>query len=171
MSRLTADVLVTDDPLSNSSYTYGWEIILPSDVTTAPATVTGGDPCDTSWEFAAPDCDDPCGISDSGQTFTVRVTITGNQHGNTGYAEAQFGIALLGDINNDRRVDIIDRSMINAFLRGSPPLPDSITMRDCDVFCDSSETVDITDKSVINAVLRGTVDIEPDNVSTACPLR
>ncbi len=135
-----------------------------------PATVAGGDPCDTSWEFAAPDCDDPCGISDSGQTFTVRVTITGNPHGNTGYAEAQFGIALLGDVNNDGEVNIIDRSMINAYLRGSP-LPDSIGMRDCDVFCDSSETVDIIDKSVINAVLRGTVDIEPDNVSTACPLR
>ncbi len=37
-SNLTADVLITEDPLSNSSYTYEWEIILPDDVTAAPAT-------------------------------------------------------------------------------------------------------------------------------------
>ena len=141
----------------------------PGPVTTAPTTVAGGDPCDTSWTFAAPVCYDPCGISDSGQAFTVKVTVTGIQHGNTGYAQAQFGIALLGDVNNDRMVDIVDRSMINAYLRGNPP--GFITMRDCDVFCDSAEVVDIIDKSVINAILRGTVDIEPDEVSVPCPFR
>jgi len=46
------------------------------------------------------------GLSDSGQVFTVRVTITGEDYGNTGQVEAVFGTALLGDINIDGVVNV-----------------------------------------------------------------
>jgi hypothetical protein len=50
--------------------------------------------------------------------FTVRVTVTGDNYGNTGVAEAEFGIALLGDTNNDGVVNVADRSIANAIWRG-----------------------------------------------------
>ena len=56
-------------------------------------------------------------MSDSGQVFTVRVTVTGDDYGNTGQAEAEFGIALLGDVNNDGVVDVADRAIVNGFWR------------------------------------------------------
>jgi len=51
------------------------------------------------------------GLSDSGQV----VAVTGDC-GNTGQAE--FGIALLGDVNNDGVVNVADRSIANAIWRG-----------------------------------------------------
>jgi hypothetical protein len=52
------------------------------------------------------------------QVFTVRVTVTGDDYDNTGQAEAEFGIALLGDTNNDGVVNVADRSIANAIWRG-----------------------------------------------------
>jgi len=108
-SNLTASISITDDPVSNSSYSCEWELILPSDVNTAPTTVAGGGASDTFWTFAARGCDEPAALSDSGQTFTVRVIVIGNDYGNMGTAEIQFGIAFLGDINNDTFVNLKDR--------------------------------------------------------------
>ncbi len=164
-SNLIADVLITDDPLSNSSYTYEWEIILPDDVTMAPTITAGGgfsDPCCT---FAAPSCNEPDGLSDSGETFTVRVTVTGDDYGNTGTAQAQFGIALLGDANNDGVVNVADRSIINAFWRLGAAGP--FTFNDCNVNGDTA--VNVADRSIANAIWRGVLG--QNSVSAPCPFR
>ncbi len=165
LSNLTATVSITNDPLGNTSYTYEWEIILPDDVTMAPTITTGGgfnDPCCT---FAAPSCNETGGISDSGQTFTIRVIVTGADFGNTGIAEAQFGIALLGDANNDGVVNVADRSIINAFWRLGAAGP--YTFNDCNVNDDGA--VNVADRSIANAVWRGVLGA--NSVTTPCPFR
>ncbi|UCF43039.1 MAG: hypothetical protein JSV99_10735 [Planctomycetota bacterium] len=164
-SDLTASVSVTYDPVGNTTYSYEWEILLPGDVTLAPVTVAGGGGGDAYWTFAARGCDETGGLSDSGQTFTVRVTVTGDDYGNTGQAEAEFGIALLGDINNDKAVNVADRSIANAFWRtGSAG---AYTLRDCDVNCDGA--VNVADRSIANAIWRGILG--QNSVSSPCPLR
>jgi len=164
-SKLTATVAVTDDPLGNSGYTYNWQFLLPPDVSLAPVTTAGGGTVDTSWTFAAPSCNEPNGLSDSGQSFTAKVTITGNEHGNTGTTETQFGIALLGDVNNDTVVNVADRSIINAYWRTGAA--GSFTLRDCDINSDSA--VNVADRSIANAVWRGTLG--SNSVTAPCPLR
>jgi hypothetical protein len=164
-SDLTAGVSVTDDPMGNTTYSYAWEIVLPGDVTLAPGTVDGGGAGDAYWTLAARGCDEPGGLSDSGQTFMVRVIITGDDYGNTGQAEAEFGIALLGDTNNDGVVNVADRSITNAFWRtGSAG---AYTLRDCDVNCDG--VVNVADRSIANAIWRGILG--QNSVSSPCPLR
>jgi len=164
-STLTAGVSITDDPMSNSSYSYAWEIVLPEDVSLAPTTAAGGGVGDASWTLAARGCDEPAGLSDSGQTFKVRVRITGDDYGNTGVAEAEFGIALLGDVSNDGVVNVADRSITNAFWRtGSAG---AFTLRDCDVNCDG--VVNVADRSIANAIWRGLLG--QNSVSAPCPLR
>ncbi len=164
-SDLTVGVSVTDDPMGNSSYSYAWEIILPEDVSLAPTTAAGGGAGDASWTLAARACDEPGGLSDSGQTFKVRVRITGDDYGNTGVAEGQFGIALLGDVNNDAIINVADRSIANAFWRlGSVG---TYTLRDCDV--NSDGIINVADRSIANAVWRGLLG--QNSVTTPCPLR
>ena len=164
-SNLIANVAVTVDPLSNSSYSYLWEFVLPSDVSLEPDTVDGGEPNDTFWCFATLNCNQVKGISDSGQVFKVIVTVWGNDYGNTGIAEQEFGIALLGDVNNDGIVDLADRSIINAFWQtGSAG---TFTLRDCDLNCDG--IVDVADRSIANVVWRGTLC--KNEVTYPCPLR
>jgi len=163
--NLTANVSVTDDPLSNSTYTYTWEFVLPSDVSTQLDTIDGGGPGDAFWTFAAPGCDEPNGISDSGQPFTVRVTITGDDYGNTATAETEFGIALLGDASNDGAVNVADCAIVNAFWRtGSAG---AFALRDCDVNCDG--VVNVADRSITNAIWRGMLG--QNEVTNPCPLR
>jgi hypothetical protein len=164
-SDLTAGVSITDDPMSNTTYSYAWEIILAGDVSLAPVTVDGGGAGDAHWTLAARDCDEPGGLSDSGQTFTVRVTVTGDDYGNTGQAEAKFGIALLGDVNNDGIINVADRSIANAFWRlGSVG---AYTLRDCDV--NSDGIVNVADRSIAKAVWRGLFG--QNSVSSPCPMR
>jgi hypothetical protein len=164
-SDLTASVSIIDDPGDNSTYSYSWEFILPADVTVEPSTKSGGGPGDTSWNFAAPNTNQPLGLSDSGQAITVKVTVTGDDHGNLGSAEAQFGIALLADVNNDKMVTVVDRTIINAFWRlGSAG---NFTLKDCDV--NSDDTVGVADRSIANAVWRG--QIGQSSVSEPCPFR
>ncbi|MHC4460887.1 MAG: dockerin type I domain-containing protein [Planctomycetota bacterium] len=168
-SNLTANASIRDDPMGNSSYTYEWEFILPSDVNIPPETVMGGQANDTFCSFAAPDCNEPNGISDSGQVFTVKVTVTGDGHGNTGTAQAEFGIALLGDVNNDSVVDVADRSIVTAFYQtGSAGC---FSLRDCDLNCDGS--VNIIDRSIVTAIWKGTlcqnVVNEPCLLRSPCP--
>jgi hypothetical protein len=164
-SNLTATASITSDPATNSSYTYEWEFILPPDVTVEPSTITGGGPADTSWNFAAPGCDQPAGLSDLGQAITVKITVTGADYANTGSAEAQFGIALLGDVNNDAGVNVADRSIINVFwLTGSAG---SFTLEDCDINSDGA--VNVADRSIANAVWRG--QIGQNSVTSPCPFR
>lgn len=164
-SQLTADVSVTYDPLSNSSYTYQWEFELPDDVSVVPSTVSGGGLNDTSWTFTAPTCNEPNGLSDSGQPLTVEVTVTGDEYGNTVVARTQFGIALLGDINNDGVVNITDRSITNAFWRLGAA--GSFTFTDCNVNCDTA--VNIADRAIANAVWRGVLG--QNSVGSPCPFR
>jgi len=164
-SNLTANLSIIDDQAGNSSYTYDWEFILPDDVTVEPSTIGGGQPADTSWNFAAPDTNEPAGLSDSGQALTVKVTVTGDNYGNTATAEARFGIALLGDVNNDKYVDIADRSIINSFWRNGSAGP--FTLPDCDVNCD--DMVDIADRSITNSIWRGTLGA--NSVSNPCPFK
>ena len=165
LSNLTATVSIVDDPAGNGSYSYSWEFILPGDVTVGPSTKSGGGPGDTSWNFASPNCNEPAGLSDLGQAFTVKVTVTGDDYANTGSAEAQFGIALLADVNNDTAVTVVDRSIINAFWRmGSAG---SFTFKDCNV--NSDDSVNGTDRSIANAVLLGLLG--QNTVSQPCPFR
>jgi hypothetical protein len=164
-SDLTASVSIIDDPGGNSTYSYSWEFILPGDVTVEPSTKSGGGTTDTSWNFAAPGTNAPGGLSDSGQPITVKVTVTGDDYANSGSAEAQFGIALLADVNNDKMVSVVDRSTINAFWRlGSAG---DFTLKDCDV--NSDDSVGVADRSIANAVWRG--QIGQSSVSQPCPLR
>jgi len=164
-SNLTATVSITDDPNNNTSYSYHWQFILPDDVTTSPTITTGGTATDTFCTFSAPACNVPNGISDSGQAFKIRVIITGNDFGNIGTAELQFGIALLGDVNNDGRVNVADRSITNAFWRtGSAG---AFTLRDCDLNCDG--VVNVADRSIADAIWRGTLG--QNKVTIPCPLR
>jgi len=164
-SNLIANVAVTVDPLSNSSYSYQWEFVLPSDVILDPDSVGGGEPNDTFWCFEARNCGQLEGISDSGQVFKVIVTVRGNDYGNTGIAEQEFGIALLGDVNNDGIVDVADRSIINAFWRAGSA--GKFTLRDCDLNCDG--IVDVADRSIANAIWRGTLC--QNEASSPCPFR
>jgi hypothetical protein len=164
-SNLTASISIFDDPMDNNSYTYEWEFILPDDVNVPPLMFTGGTASDAVCVIAAPGCDQADGISDTGQPFTVKVTITGDDYGNVGTAQAQFGIALLGDVDNDTFVDVADRAIINAFWRKG--LAGSFTFRDCDLDCD--EYVDVADRAIANAIWRG--KLGQSTVSTACPFR
>jgi hypothetical protein len=165
VSNLTANVVVVDDPLHNGSYSYEWEFELPSDVGMAPMTMYGGGTRDVFWTFAAPRCDKPQGLSDSGQTFTVKVTVIGDDYGNTAIARMRFGVALLGDIDNNGIVDLQDRVLVNAFWHlGSVG---RLSLRDCDVNCNG--IVDVTDRAIVNAVFQG--KIGRTSVSVPCPLR
>ncbi|HIJ71818.1 MAG TPA: hypothetical protein HPP87_10715 [Planctomycetes bacterium] len=164
-SSLIANVTIIDDQYSNNSYTYEWEIILPNDVSIAPVMTDGGTVGDDFCSLAALDCDQPGGLSDSGQTFTVKVTVTGAEYGNSATAEAQFGIALLADVNNDTAVNAADRGIINAFWRyGSSG---SFTLRDCDLNCDGA--VSVIDRGIANAVWQGLLG--QNQVTSPCPLR
>ena len=164
-SNLTASVSTIDDPLSNISYSFKWEFILPSDVSIAPTAVDGGGTSDAFWTFAAPGCDEPEGLSDSGQVFTVKVTITGDDYGNTGTAEIEFGIAVLGDVDNDTFVNLRDRQMVNDFWQEGSAT--GLTLRDCDVDCD--DVVNLKDRSITNDIWQG--EIGQNLVSNPCPFR
>jgi hypothetical protein len=164
-SNLTATVFTTHDPLANTSYTYDWEFDLPDDVNIAPAITTGGGPAEAFCTFAAPNCDQPQSLSDSGQTFTIRVTVTGADFGNSAQVEAQFGIALLGDVNNDTKVNVIDRIIMNAFWQTGAAEPFSFT--DCDINCD--HTVNLIDRIITNEIWQGTLG--QNSVSKPCPYR
>lgn len=164
-SKLAATASITEDPLENTGYTYEWQFILPDDVSVAPAIIADGGSGDPNCTFAAPGCDEPGGLSNSGQPLTVRVTVTGTDFGNRGIAEAQFGIALLGDVNNDTVVNVIDRSIVNSFWRLGAAGPFELT--DCDINCDGE--VNVIDRSIANAVWRGLLG--RDEVSEPCTLR
>ncbi len=164
-SNLTATVSTTYDTLANTSYTYDWEFILPDDVTIAPTITAGGGAADTFCTFAAPDCDQPRSLSDSGQAFTVRVTVTGADFGNSAQAEAQFGIALLGDVNNDTKVNVIDHIIMNTFWQTGAAEP--FTLRDCDI--NSDNAVNVIERIIANEIWQGTLG--HNSVSNPCPYR
>jgi hypothetical protein len=161
-SNLTVNVSIIDDPLGNSSYSYEWEFVLPSDVSIAPTTVDGGGTSDTFWTFAARACDEPDGLSDSGQAFTVKVTVTGNDYGNTATTKIGFGTALLGDVDNNGVVDLQDRVLVNAFWQLGPI--ELLSLRDCDVNRDG--VVDVIDRAIVNAVFQG--KLGQNSVGTPC---
>lgn len=150
-SNLTANISIIDDPLGNSSYTYRWEFVLPADVNVAPAIIKGGSANDANCTFAAPGCDQPNGLSNAGLPYKIRVTVTGNDYGNTATVETEFGISLLGDINNDAVVNVADCSIVNVFWKTRSA--GIYSLRDCDVNCDG--VVNVADCSVTNAVWVG----------------
>ena len=164
-SNLTASVSIAYDPLANSSYTYNWEFDLPYDVNIAPAITSGGGAAEAFCTFAAPDCDQPRSLSDSGQTFTIRVTVTGADFGNSAQAEAQFGIALLGDVNNDTKVNVIDHIIMNTFWQTGVAGP--FTFTDCNINCDNA--VNFIDRIIANNIWQGTLG--RNSVSNPCPYR
>ena len=79
--------------------------------------------------------------------------------------EAEFGIALLGDVNNDGVVELMDRAIANGFWRTGSAGP--FSLRDCDLNCDG--VVELMDRIIANAVWRG--GLGQDSVSNPCPLR
>ena len=161
---IVVTVEIIDDPLENSSYTYSWEFVLPPDVSEPPITLQGGGAEDTLWEFAARSCD-VNSLSDSGTPHQISVTVTGDDYGNSWSGESDFGICLLGDVNNDTVVDVADRAIVNAFWKtGSAG---SFTLKDCDVNCDG--VVDVADRAIVNAVWKG--QLCENSVSEPCPLR
>jgi len=162
---MIASVSITDDPMGNSSYTYEWEFVLPPDVSLPPTTVIGGGPAEACCTFAAPNCNEPNGLSDSGQPFTVKVIVTGDNYGNIATAEAQFGIALLGDGNNDTFVNVDDRDIINDLWQ--TVAAGEFTLRDCDLNCDSY--VNVADRGIVNAIWQGALG--QNSVTSPCPLR
>jgi surface protein len=164
-SNLTANLSIVYDPKSNTSYTYDWEFILPGDVSLPPTITAGGGSGDPCCTFAAPNCNEPNGLSDSGQALTVKVTVTGADFGNSARAEAQFGIALLGDVNNDTEVNVTDRIIMNAFWQTGSAEP--FTFRDCDIDCNGY--VNVVDRIIANAIWQG--NLGSGSVSNPCPLR
>jgi PKD repeat protein len=164
-SALTARVSVVDDPMGNSSYSYEWELLLPRDVILAPMSMSGGEDTDPYWSLAARGCHEPEGLSGLGETFEIRVTVTGDDYGDTGIAQVKFGVALLGDVNNDGRVDTADRAIINGFWQTGSAGP--YTVRDCDLNCDGA--VNIADHVIVDAIGQGILG--QSSVSTPCPLR
>jgi hypothetical protein len=165
-SQLTMTISITDDSeCQNNSYTYEWEMVLPCDVDTAPVTIDGGGVGNAHWTIAAGGCDQLGCLSDSGQPYKVKVTITGNEVGNKAVAEVEFGMALLGDVNNDTLVDVADTTIINAFWQtGSAG---DFTLQDCDI--NSDNIVDVADITIANAVWQGTLC--QNCVSNPCPFR
>jgi hypothetical protein len=156
-------VIDVDDPLSNTSYTYEWEFVLPPDVTVPPVILDGCGADDAMCRFAAPSCDTN-GLSQTGFAHTVRVIVTGADHGNSGGGEADFGVCLLGDVNHNGTVNVVDRAIVNAFWRlGSAG---TFTSHDCDVNGDG--TVDVADRSIVNGVWRG--EMCDNSVGSTCPL-
>jgi hypothetical protein len=165
-STITADAAVIDDPAGNSGYTCYWEFEPPGDLppSCVPVMITGGGTGDWSCMFAAQSCDTGC-ISDSGQTFKVRVQVVGNDYGNSGTAEQEFAIALLGDVDNSADVTGVDRTIINAFWRTGSAGP--YTLKDCDL--DGNGIVDGRDRSIANSIWRGFIC--SNSVNSPCPLR
>jgi hypothetical protein len=166
-SNITAEIneFTFNDPAGNGDYTFYWEIELPDDVTVEPITVSGGGEADISWMFAAPSCNDPGGLSDSGQTFKVRVTVVGSDFGNSGIAEMEFAIGLLGDVDNNTFVNVADRSIINTFWKTGAAGP--YTLKDCDLNCDG--VVNVADRSIANSIWRGVLGA--NSITVPCPLR
>ncbi len=164
-STISTEISDFNDPLANSSYSYYWSIELPNDVTIEPIAIAGGDVNDDYFNFAAPSCDDLAGLSDSGQTFKIILEVVGNDFGNSGIAEKEFAIALLGDVNNDGVVNVADRSITNVFWRTGSAGP--YTLKDCDMNCDG--VVNVADRSITNAIWRGLLG--STSVSQPCPLR
>jgi hypothetical protein len=164
-SNLTASNVIIYDPLQNTVYTYLWEFLLPPDANIPPVVIDGGGTEDSFITFGASDCDQFGGISESGLAFEVKVTVVGGDYGNRGEVHAHFGIALLGDVNNDGVVNVADRSIVNTFwLSGSAG---DFTLRDCDLNCD--DVVNVVDRSIANAIWRRSLC--QNSVSTPCPLR
>jgi len=87
--------------------------------------------------------------------------------------EAEFGIALLGDVNNDGVVELMDRAIVNGFWRtlrlrsGQAGSAGPFSSRDCDLNCDGD--VELIDRVIANAIWRGALG--QDWVSEPCPMR
>lgn len=160
-SMITAIANIGQDPLGNSSYNYDWLVVSPADATAPPDL----DPNDQACTVSAGDVGSPGSVSDSGGSFVLRVTVTGNDHGNIGMAETPFGVCLLGDVDNDTRVDANDRSIVNAFWKTGAA--GSYALYDCDV--DGDGVVDANDRSIVNAVWKGTLG--QNSVGAPCPNR
>jgi len=160
---VTAAVQALDDPLSNSSYTYLWSVEPPADVIDLPETVDGGRSVDDSLALLMPTCEQQ-GVSASGDSHLVRLTVIGEQFGNGGVAEIPFTIRPAGDVNDDGTVDELDRDLVSQFWASGSA--DGITLSDADVSCDGE--VNVLDRAIVNAIWRGVI-CQP--VRTAAPMR
>ena len=93
------------------------------------------------------------------------MTVIGNEYDNTATVEKEFGIALLGDVNNDSTVDYIDFSIVDAFCRAG--FAESYSFRDCDLNCDGA--VNVIDRFITKLILKGSFG--RNSVGIACPCR
>ncbi len=82
-----------------------------------------------------------------------------------GTAEVEFGIALLGDVNNDTFVNLKDRQMVNDYWQIGPAT--GLTLKDCDMNCDGM--VNLKDRSITNDIWQG--EVGKNSVSSPCPFR
>ena len=80
-------------------------------------------------------------------------------------AEAQFGIALLGDVDNNGVVNVADRARVNIFWQQGSVV--GSTLRDCDMNC--SGAVNVADRTYTNLIWRG--KLGQNSVSEPCPFR
>jgi hypothetical protein len=74
-------------------------------------------------------------------------------------------LALLGDVNNDGRVDGIDSEIVDSFRRKDYAGPYSL--RDCDI--NANGKVNAADRAIVERIMRG--KLGQDAVSAPCPLR
>lgn len=114
-----------------------------------PVIVDGCGTEDAYCEFASPSCDTD-GFSYGRIPYSVRVTVKENDV-IIGAMEDCFEIYLLGDVNHDGIVDVVDRSIVNAFWRRGFAGP--FTAEDCDVNCDGE--INVVDRQIVNSVWRG----------------
>jgi hypothetical protein len=127
--------------------------------------MSGGGDRDVYWKLAARGSHELAGLSDLGETFRIRVAVTGDDYGDVGIAEVEFGVALLGDVNNDGAVNIADTSIIKAFWQTGSAGP--YTARDCDLNGDGA--VNIADHVIAEAIWQGRLG--QNSISTPCPFR
>lgn len=164
-SMITLSTAGISDPMNNSSYTYTWQVLSPQDVSTSPSIVNGGGAIDNSIALAAPPCSIGSGLSNAALPYKVKLTIIGNQYGNTGSKESEFYICLLGDVNNDAVVDVADRAIINAFIKTG--VAGNFTVLDCDLNGDG--VVDVSDRAIVVAICKGVLG--RNSFGIPCPIR
>ncbi|MFQ5411387.1 MAG: hypothetical protein ACE5EC_03795, partial [Phycisphaerae bacterium] len=128
----TFTATIEGDPLGNTTYSYQWTIMPPSDRPGSVFTEISGGTTDQA-KFQPPECP---AASSSGEPYIVTVTITGDQAGNVGTASFPIDVRVLGDVNGNGGADMLDMDIIQSVEDGTEMDPAMMTA--ADVNCDGS---------------------------------